>query len=79
LAAEGVPAGPVWNYAEVLEHPHVAARNLVRKLNTEDGESLRQMVAPISLSSTPVTLRRPAPSVGQHSDEVLAFGWDTPK
>jgi crotonobetainyl-CoA:carnitine CoA-transferase CaiB-like acyl-CoA transferase len=79
LAAEGIPAGPVWNYAEVLEHPHIAERNLVRNLNIEDGESLRQMVAPISLSTTPVTLRRSAPSVGQHSDEVLVHGWGTPK
>ena len=38
---------------------------------TAGGGTVRLIGNPIKMSETPVTYRRPPPTVGQHSDEVL--------
>jgi crotonobetainyl-CoA:carnitine CoA-transferase CaiB-like acyl-CoA transferase len=66
LLAEGVPSGPVNDIAQAVEDPHVVARGLI-----VDIEGERYTRAPITLSDTPVDLRRGAARVGEHTREVL--------
>src|SRR5262244_108968 len=68
----GVTAGPVYDIAQFLDDPHVPARGIVVDApDDEMGET--PMHAPVPrLSRTPGVLRRPAPTLGQHNDEVYA-------
>ena len=66
----GVTAGPVYDIAQFLDDPHVQARGIVVDApDDEMGET--PMHAPVPrLSRTPGVLRTPAPTVGQHNDEI---------
>jgi crotonobetainyl-CoA:carnitine CoA-transferase CaiB-like acyl-CoA transferase len=65
LLKKGVPAAPVLNVEQLLQHPHTRHREMV----LEDGD-YRAIASPIKLSRTPASLRRPPPAFGQHNDQV---------
>jgi len=64
--AEGVPAGPINDLAEVFADPQVVARKL--QIAPEGMKGVR---SPMSFSGAELALDRPAPRLGQHQDEVL--------
>lgn len=68
LAEQDVCVEPVLDGAEALAQAQ-AARALLYQPNGV--EPLRTLAPPLRLSKTPVSLRRPAPGLGEHSDEVL--------
>jgi crotonobetainyl-CoA:carnitine CoA-transferase CaiB-like acyl-CoA transferase len=67
LLESGVPAAPVLNAGELLNHPHTHHRGMV----IEEG-SYRAIASPIKLSRTPATLRCLPPTFGQHNEEFGA-------
>ena len=67
----GVPSGPINTYAEVMTDPHVLARGLVVETEHPTLGRIKTLGTPIKLSDTPLVLGRPAPLLGQHTDEVL--------
>jgi crotonobetainyl-CoA:carnitine CoA-transferase CaiB-like acyl-CoA transferase len=71
LRAAGVPCGPINSVAEALEDPHTLARGLVRTVTHPAVGELRMVGMPYAFSGTPATIRRPPPTLGQHTDEVL--------
>jgi formyl-CoA transferase len=69
---QGVTAGPVYDIAQFLDDPHVQERGIVVDAPDEEMGEV-PMHAPVPrLSRTPGVLRTPAPSIGQHNDEVYA-------
>ena len=64
--AEGVPAGPINDMAEVFADPQVVARKLQIA-----PEGLPGVRSPMTFSAAELALDRPAPRLGQHQDEVL--------
>jgi crotonobetainyl-CoA:carnitine CoA-transferase CaiB-like acyl-CoA transferase len=64
--AEGVPAGPINNMAEVFADPQVLARGM--QIAPEGVPGVR---SPMTFSGAELALDRPAPRLGQHQDEVL--------
>lgn len=72
LLEQGVPAGPIYNYQEVFEDPHTEAREMMVEMEHPVEGTVKGLGIPMKLSETPGKIRRPAPLVGQHSDEVLA-------
>lgn len=67
---QGVTAGPVYDIAQFLEDPHVQERGIVVDAPDEEMGEV-PMHAPVpKLSRTPGVLRTPAPTVGQHNDEI---------
>ena len=71
LGAHDVPCGPIQNYREVMEDPQVRAREMVVETEHPTLGTISTLGTPIKLSSTPLTPGRPAPLLGQHTDEVL--------
>jgi crotonobetainyl-CoA:carnitine CoA-transferase CaiB-like acyl-CoA transferase len=68
----GVTAAPVYDVAQFLDDPHVQARGIVVDApDAEMGEVPMHDVVP-RLSGTPGRLRTPAPTIGQHNDEIYA-------
>jgi len=77
LEDAGVPCGPILNYAQVFDDPHVRHRGMVQQLDHPVGGRINQLGPPVKLSATPARLRRPAPTFGQHTAEILAeLGYD---
>lgn len=73
LEQAGVPAGPIYTLAEVYADPHVRAREMVVEVEHPVAGRVRQIGIPVKLSETPGRIARPAPTLGQHTDEVLAW------
>lgn len=59
--AEGVPAGPINDMAEVMADPQVVARGLQIELGGVPG-----VRAPFTFSDAELALHRPAPKLGEH-------------
>ena len=68
----GVPVGAVQTYDEVFADPQVKARHMVEELDHPRAGRMRTLGVPVKLSATPGALRRPAPLLGEHTDEILA-------
>jgi crotonobetainyl-CoA:carnitine CoA-transferase CaiB-like acyl-CoA transferase len=72
LQQAGVPAGPINDVADVYHDPHVHAREMRVSLDHPSAGKVDHIGSPILLSRTPVGFRCPAPTLGQHTDEILA-------
>lgn len=72
LDAAGIPAGPVQYHDEVFHDPHVLAREMVVEVEHAAAGRQRTLGTPIKLSETRGGVTRPAPLLGQHSDEIRA-------
>ena len=72
LEREGVPAGPINDMAQVYADPQVIARDMVVELDHPAAGRIRNIGIPVKLSETPASVRRPPPTLGQHTAEVLA-------
>jgi formyl-CoA transferase len=71
LDARGVPCGPINDYAQVFEDPHIAARGLIGEVAHPTLGRLRTLGSPLKFSETPPIVNRPAPLLGEHTREVL--------
>jgi formyl-CoA transferase len=69
--ANGVPCGPINTYEEVFADPHIQARRLVVYTDHPRLGRIRTLGSPIKMSLTPPVTGRPAPLLGQHTEEVL--------
>jgi crotonobetainyl-CoA:carnitine CoA-transferase CaiB-like acyl-CoA transferase len=74
LEAGNVPCGPVNTIDRVFEDPQVKARGMKVDLpHPLAGEGTVPLIAnPVKLSGTPIHYRHAPPTLGQHTDEVLA-------
>jgi crotonobetainyl-CoA:carnitine CoA-transferase CaiB-like acyl-CoA transferase len=70
LEAEGIPAGPVLHHDEVFADPQVLARGMVVEVEHAKAGRQKTLGVPVKLSATPGGVRRAAPVLGQHDDEI---------
>jgi crotonobetainyl-CoA:carnitine CoA-transferase CaiB-like acyl-CoA transferase len=68
----GVPAGPIYNMAQVYEDPHVRERGMIQQLEHPVAGLINHIGLPVKMSLTPGEIRMPAPTLGQHTSDVLA-------
>ena len=72
LLAAGIPAGPVLNTAQVMDHPHTKHRDMAAKLDWYEGAGI-----PIKFGRTPGEIRSTPPAFGAHANEILGeYGFD---
>ena len=71
LTAAEVPCGPVLTRNQVIRHPQVAALGLVVETEHERAGRLRQTRPAARFSRTPAEIRHGAPSLGEHTAEIL--------
>jgi formyl-CoA transferase len=71
LVEGGVPCGPIHDYAEVFADEHTQAREMEVTVDHPVEGTIRALGIPVKLSDTPGAVRRPAPLLGQHSEEIL--------
>jgi crotonobetainyl-CoA:carnitine CoA-transferase CaiB-like acyl-CoA transferase len=67
-----VPVGPVNSVADIVADPHIAARDMLAEVE-QPGMDRPVIVPnnPIKLTRTPSGVRRRAPLLGEHTEEVL--------
>jgi crotonobetainyl-CoA:carnitine CoA-transferase CaiB-like acyl-CoA transferase len=71
LEKGGIPCGPIYSVAEVLEHPQVHAREMVVERPHPKLKSVKMTGVPVKLSATPGAAGDAPPMLGQHTQEVL--------
>jgi crotonobetainyl-CoA:carnitine CoA-transferase CaiB-like acyl-CoA transferase len=71
LQAAGVPAGAVLNAAELTANEHLHARGFFWEIDHPEVGPKIYAGQPFKMSGTPLTLRGPAPCLGQHNEYVL--------
>ncbi|WP_233161364.1 MULTISPECIES: CaiB/BaiF CoA-transferase family protein [unclassified Achromobacter] len=73
LAGDIIPMTPIKTIAEVVEDPHLRARDMFVPTQV-DGAQVQAFGSPMKLSRTPVQAQGSAPGFGQHNEVVLK-GW----
>jgi succinate--hydroxymethylglutarate CoA-transferase len=72
LKAVGIPCGKINSVAEALGDPQTAARGMIETIEHSTVGALKMLGIPFKFSDTACSVRRPPPTLGQHSDEILA-------
>jgi crotonobetainyl-CoA:carnitine CoA-transferase CaiB-like acyl-CoA transferase len=74
--AAGVPVGPINKIGDVLGDPQVKARDMVVEVEHSRVGKTPAIGLPIKFSETPGNVRRGAPVLGEHTEQVLtALGY----
>lgn len=72
LEGARLPAGPVLDLGQVLDDPQVKARELLQYVDYPGAPKPVPLANPaVRLSATPGSIRRRAPTLGEHTDEIL--------
>jgi formyl-CoA transferase len=75
-----IPAGKIYDVADIAADPHYRAREMIVDSALADGTPVQVPGVLPKLNATPGTIRTLAPELGQHTDEVLAtLGLDDAK
>ena len=78
MLAEGVPCGPVLEYAEVLDEPQFWDNGYIVEVEHPQFDDYLSVGVPVRFSETPGAVQGPAPELGQHTEEVLlglGYNW----
>lgn len=68
-----IPAGPVNDIVGLINHPHTIARSVMTEVDDPGIGTYSLQGAPFRLSRTPWEIKGPAPTIGQHNDDVAAI------
>jgi crotonobetainyl-CoA:carnitine CoA-transferase CaiB-like acyl-CoA transferase len=72
LSAEQVPCAPILERHELLTDAQVAANELIEEIDHPQAGRIRHTRPAARFDRTPARVRGFAPTLGQHTDEVLA-------
>jgi len=67
----GVPAGKIYDAADIAHDPHYQARGMIMDAQLPDGSTVQVPGIIPKLSQTPGQVTREAPALGQHTAEIL--------
>jgi crotonobetainyl-CoA:carnitine CoA-transferase CaiB-like acyl-CoA transferase len=78
LEGARLPAAPVLSPQQALDDPHVQAANFMQPVEYPGLPGPAPVSStPVKLSKTPGSIRRRAPQLGEHTDEIMAeLGYD---
>lgn len=72
LWEKDIPAGPVNSFEEAFADPQMQAREMLLHVDHPVEGRLPQIGFPVKFSETPGAITRPPPTLGEHTDELLA-------
>ncbi len=77
LTALDVPCAGIWKISEIVHHPQLAHRDVLQKVQSDEGE-MTLVGSGFRLAHGTGGIDRPPPRIGQHNAEILAeAGYDT--
>jgi crotonobetainyl-CoA:carnitine CoA-transferase CaiB-like acyl-CoA transferase len=72
LEANRIPAGPVYTPQQALDDKHVQDAKFMHAMDFPGAtRPVPVLQEPVKLSRTPLTIRRRAPTLGEHTDQIL--------
>lgn len=71
LEREDILASPVYTHRELVNDPHVLATGIIVEQDHPKAGRIRLIGSPVKLSGSRCGPRSPAPSLGQHNEEVF--------
>jgi formyl-CoA transferase len=73
ILAEGIPAGPILDLAQIAENEHIAkAREMFVTIDHPVAGKVKLNGNPIKFSETKAEIRLPFPTLGQHNKEIFS-------
>jgi crotonobetainyl-CoA:carnitine CoA-transferase CaiB-like acyl-CoA transferase len=72
----GVPCGPVNTLAEALADEHLSSTDMLQEIEHPLAGVLRMLASPMLFDGERPPVRRPPPTLGQHTEEVREVGWE---
>lgn len=72
LDKAGIPCGPINSIEQVVNNEQVRARDMIVETDHPVAGKIKMAGIPIKLSETPGAVERPAPLLGQHTEEILS-------
>jgi crotonobetainyl-CoA:carnitine CoA-transferase CaiB-like acyl-CoA transferase len=76
IRAAGVPCGPVNTLAEALADGHLSSTDMLQTVEHPLAGTLRMLASPVLVDGERPPVRRPPPTLGQHTGEVEGDGWE---
>jgi crotonobetainyl-CoA:carnitine CoA-transferase CaiB-like acyl-CoA transferase len=70
---------PVQSVAEVVDDPQARALGAFETIQHRSGKEIRLVRSPVEFTASPASIRRGAPELGEHTEEVLlehGYTWD---
>ncbi|MFD2445429.1 CaiB/BaiF CoA transferase family protein [Bacillus sp. CGMCC 1.16607] len=71
LERNGIPSGPIYSYDQTLNDPHIKERKMILEYEHPEAGLMKTLGFPAKFSKTPGQLTKPAPTLGQHNEEIL--------
>jgi crotonobetainyl-CoA:carnitine CoA-transferase CaiB-like acyl-CoA transferase len=71
FAAHKLWAGPVYDYRDLADDPHVAANGMIAEVEHARHGTIRMPAPPVRLSHTPASIRLAPPELGEHTEAIL--------
>jgi crotonobetainyl-CoA:carnitine CoA-transferase CaiB-like acyl-CoA transferase len=72
LEANRIPAGPIYTPQQTLDDKHVRDARFLHSMDFPGAaRPVPVLQEPVKLSRTPLTIRRRAPKLGEHTDQIL--------
>ena len=71
LEQAGIPCGPIQDIEQVCNDPQIAERQMLIQIEHPVAGSQKMPNSPLKFSSSPIELLTPAPTLGEHTREIL--------
>jgi formyl-CoA transferase len=80
LNAAGVPCGPINTIDQVFADPQIRHLGMAQPVRSHERGDTELVGQPVLMSRTPSRIRTPPPTMGEHTDAILAgLGYDAAK
>ena len=71
LKDKDIEIGKVYSIAELMNDPQIRHRQMIIEIEHPTEGMIKQTGIPIKLSATPGKIRRPSPSLGENTEEIM--------
>ncbi len=75
IRSAGIPCGPVNTLADVFEDEHLKGSGILQEVEHPVAGTVEMLVSPVLFEGERLPVRRPPPTLGQHTDEVGGEDW----